>query len=299
MAERLAEAAEADVVASGPTARRRSLGFRLLGLREAAGLSAQQAGELAGMSKATVSRYERSTMNVRWNQVDQLCRVYKASDDEREDLVELAKASKITKAWWMPLAGSLSSPLLMLLALEDEATAISGHAVGIVPGLLQTRQYAEAIKTPPPGTSLPAERDVYFNMRMKRQEILDRPAAPRYHVVLHEAVLRSRAGGAEVMVAQMDRLLERSRQPHVTIQVIPFAAGAYSAATSNYTILGGHDPDLDVVYVENPAGSLLLEEASARETYATSFDFLCREALDAASSVDLIAEARETHRRNT
>lgn len=289
------DAGEAD---AGPTARRRQLGFRLLALREATGLSAEDAGERAGISKATVSRYERAKGNVRWNQVDQLCRVYGASDEERAALVELAKNSKVTDGWWVPLAGKLSNSLSLLIALENEAVSISYFSPGVVPGLLQTMDYARAIK-PTPGHSLPASAvDEYLSMRMRRQQILDRKTPPALRVVLDEAVIRRVVGTADVMASQLDYLLKRAQEPQISIQVLPFQGGAYSAALNSFIVYGAADPSLDVIYVESPAGSLFLEEERARQEYANAIQFLRSEALDSTSSAELIAEASKVHLQN-
>ncbi|MER6952575.1 helix-turn-helix domain-containing protein [Streptomyces sp. NPDC002623] len=286
---------------AGPTTRRRQLGLRLLALREVAGLSAEEAGERAGVSKATVSRYERAKGNVRWNQVDQLCRVYGATDDERDALVDLAKNSRATEAWWVPFAGKLPGPMRMLLALENEATRISHHTVGVVPGLLQTLEYAQAIQSTPEKALPPEELQDYLAMRMQRQRILDRPTPPSYHVILDEAVLRRQVGGPEIMSGQLDHLLARGQEPNVTIQVLPFSAGAYSAALNSFIVFGGFggpDPSLDVVFLEHQVGSLFLEETPALEEYAAGFSFLRQVALDKDSSAELIAEAGKTHLRN-
>ncbi|MFE3139662.1 helix-turn-helix domain-containing protein [Streptomyces scopuliridis] len=283
---------------AGPTTRRRQLGVRLLALREARGWSAEEAGERAGVSKATVSRYERAKGNVRWNQVDQLCRAYGASDEEREALVELAKNSRATEAWWVPFAGKLPDQMRMLLALENEASRISHHTVGVVPGLLQTLEYAQAIKATPGNTLPPQDLQDYLTMRMQRQQILDRSSPPTYHVVLDEAVIRREVGDPEVMAGQLDHLLTRGQASNISIQVLPFSAGACSAALSSFIVFGGPDPSLDVVFLENQVGSLFLEESAALEEYGNAIAFLRREALDTTSSAELIAEASKTHLRN-
>lgn len=283
---------------AGPTARRRQLGIRLLALREAAGLTAEEAGDAAGVSKATVSRYERAKGNVRWNQVDQLCRVYGASDEERAAMVELAKNSKVTDGWWVPLAGKLPSPMRLLLAMENETPRISQYTAGVIPGLLQTLDYARAIRETPDSALPPQDVDEYLAMRMRRQQILDRPSPPTYHLVLDESVIRRRVGGPGVMAAQLDHLLKRGREPHISIQVLPFAAGAYSAALNSFIVYGGPDPSLDVIFIETVAGSLILEEPEARERYAGAIAFLRQEALDPDASADLIAEVSTSHPRD-
>ncbi|MCX4578856.1 helix-turn-helix domain-containing protein [Streptomyces sp. NBC_01571] len=281
----------------GPTTRRRQLAFRLLELRRSKGLSAEEAGDRAGVSKATVSRYETSKGNVRWNQVDQLCRVYGASDEERDALVELAKTSKATNGWWVPGAGSVPSTLGMLIALENEATSLRQFASSVVPGLLQTSSYARSIKGTP-GYELPPEQVTSFlDTRMRRQQLLDQPTRPRYHVLLDESVLRRCVGGPDVMTEQLDHLLERGSAPGTTVQILPFDRGAYSAALTGFIILGAADPDFDVIYAENTSGSLYLEQDEERRLYSAAFDYLQAEALSIESSAELIAEASKKHLR--
>ncbi|MEU0992269.1 helix-turn-helix transcriptional regulator [Streptomyces sp. NPDC005953] len=279
---------------AGPNARRRQLAYRLLELRNATGLSAEQAGEAAGISKATVSRYERGKGNVRWNQVDQLCRVYRLSDAERAELVELAKNSKNTEGWWVPFAGRLTKPMLLLLALENESLSIRHHSIGVVPGLLQTLDYARGIKVADQGLSA-EETEEYLRMRMQRQHILDRATPPQYQVILDESVLRRVVGGPEVMAAQCEHLLKRGREPHITIQVLPFSAGALVAGLGSFIIFAGTDPALDTVFVESQVGSLFLESPTERDRYRRDFDVLCQEALDPLASASLIAKAAHTH----
>ncbi|MGW2055907.1 helix-turn-helix domain-containing protein [Streptomyces sp. NPDC001840] len=283
---------------AGPTTRRRQLGFRLLELRKAAGLSAEEAGVKAGMSKATVSRYETGKSNVRWNQVDALCRAYNSSDSEREALVELAKNSRVTEGWWVPRAGNMPNALSMLIALENEAERIDQFASSVVPGLLQTREYAQAIKATP-GYGLSREEVVSFlDTRIQRQTLFDRPAPPTYRVVLDESVIRRSVGGPAVMAGQLEYLLKRLDTPNVTIQVLPFERGVHSAALTGIMILGSADPSLDVIYTESISGSLYLEEQEERLLCTTSFEYLLTEALSPDASTEMIAEARNAHLRN-
>ncbi|MFE9695421.1 helix-turn-helix domain-containing protein [Streptomyces sp. NPDC006270] len=282
-------------IESGPTARRRQLGFRLLALRRDAELSAEEAGRQAGMSKATVSRYEQAKGNVRWNQVKQLCEVYQASAEETAELISLAQNSKVTDGWWVPYAGKLSDPMRVLLPLENEAKSIWHLSNGVVPGLLQTRSYAAAIKATPGNALTPEKVAEFLDMRMRRQQVLERKVPPTYHVVLDECVLRRKVGGPEVMVEQLDLLLDRRVEPNITIQVLPFDAGAYSATLTSFIVYGGPDPSLDVIFIENAVGSLFLEEEGSRLAYENARAFLSSEALDPDSSAELIAEARKRH----
>lgn len=285
----------------GPTTRLRQLGLRLSALRDASGMSAEEAGNLAGASKATVSRYERGKSNVRWLVVDQLCRVYGASDAEREELVALAKNSKATEAWWMSFGGALPEYMRLLLALENEAAHIRQFTCGVIPGLLQTMDYAKGIKGTPRQALAAADLEGHFALRMRRQKILDRETPPTFEVVLDEGVLRRRVGSPEVMAAQLDRLLERGQQGSIEIQVLPHEGGAYSAGLSSHVIYGGFggpDPALDVVFLEHQIGGVFLEDAPALEEYTRGFAHLRREALDPTASADLIAEVRNRYLHN-
>lgn len=279
----------------GPTTRRRQLGFGLLALRKAKGLSAEEAGRLAGVSKATVSRYETGTGNVRWNQVDQLCRVYEAPDEEREALVELAKTSKVTDGWWVPVVSSLPSALSMLIALENEAAVLSQFTASVVPGLLQTSRYARAIKTTPGYDLPPASVETFLDTRMRRQALLDNEHAPQYRVILDESVLRRSVGGPEVMAEQLDSLLERGSSSGVSLQILPFERGTHSAALTGFMILGAQDPSFDVIYTETISGSLFLERQEERQDYSASFNYLSSQALSIETSAEMIAEARKKH----
>lgn len=290
-------AASADVPGwEGPTTRLRLLGIRLAALRKGSGLSLEEAGARVGISKATLSRYERAKTKVRWPLVDQLCRVYEASDDERLELVDLAKSSQDRGGWWMDFGGDLPEHMRLLLALEDEATHIRQLAGGVIPGLLQTMDYAKSIKATPDRSLPEADLGDRLGLRMRRQEILDREMPPRYDVFLDEAVLRRTVGGHEVMAAQMSQLLQRGSQDAITIQVLPFEGGAYSAGLGAYVIYGGFggpDPALDVVFLEHQTGGVFLENAEAVEEYAGGHTYLRREALDPSASAALIADARD------
>lgn len=288
-------AANAVTAGGGPTTRLRRLGIRLFALREIAGLSAEEAGRLAGVSKATVSRYERGKGNVRWLVVEKLGEVYGAAKAEREELVDLAKNSKATDAWWMSFGG-IPEYMRLLLALENEAGHIRQYTVGVIPGLLQTMVYAQNIKATP-GKKLPdADLQEHLALRMRRQQILDRPAPPRYDVILDEAVLRRVVGDPDIMAAQIDHLLERGQQDTITIQVLPSAGGAWSAGLSTHVIYGDFGgPALDVAFLEHQIGGVFLEDAPDVEEYAGGFEHLRREALDPTASAELIAEVRDKY----
>lgn len=276
----------------GPTTRRRQLGADLRRLRDLKGLTLEEAGARVGISKATLSRYETKEGSVKWPAVDALCREYDASDDERLALVELAKGARI-QGWWRSLADPIPESMNLMLTLEDEVVREDHYACMYIPGLLQTRAYAEAVHRA--SEMRCAEREVrhMVDIRMKRQELLLREDPPHIWCVIDEAAIRRSVGGQTVMHEQLRHLLTTSELPHVTIQVLPFSTGAHAAAVGSFVVLGGQTPELDVVYVDILGGGLFMEKPEELERYRLAFQYLRAQALDLEASVALIQRISE------
>ncbi|MFB6958549.1 helix-turn-helix domain-containing protein [Streptomyces sp. NPDC056309] len=274
------------------TTRRRQLGAMLRKLRARKGMTLEEAGQLVGVSKATVSRYETQAGPVKWIVVDALCREYGASDSEREAVVRLAKDAK-QQGWWSSFADSIPESMNLLLTLEDEAVREDHFSCVYVPGLLQTRAYSTALQKANEIPLQPSEIERLVDIRMKRQEILNRPKPPRLWAILDESVIRRVVGSPETMKEQLGRLLEANESPHITLQVLPFSKGAHSAALGSFVILGGTESALDVVYVDFHAGSLFLEKDEELERYRLAFEYLRAQALDMEASSAVIHRARK------
>lgn len=271
----------------GPTTRRRQLGADLRRLRDRAGLTLEEAGARVGISKATLSRYETKEGTVKWPAVDALCREYGASDEERLALVELAKGAKI-QGWWRSLADPIPDSMNLMLTLEDEVIREEHYACMYVPGLLQTRPYAEAVHRASEVECPEREVQHMVDIRMKRQELLKREDPPHVWCVIDEAALRRRVGGASAMKEQLQHLLKLSRLPHVAVQVLPFSTGAHAASVGSFAVLRGSKPELDVVYVDIIGGGLFMEKEQELERYRLAFQYLSAQALDMESSAGLI-----------
>ncbi|MGJ3559788.1 helix-turn-helix domain-containing protein [Streptomyces sp. INA 01156] len=274
------------------TTRRRQLGAMLRKLRARKGMTLEEAGQLVGVSKATVSRYETQAGPVKWIVVDALCREYGATDAEREAVVRLAKDAK-QQGWWSSFADSIPESMNLLLTLEDEAVHEDHFSCVYVPGLLQTRAYSTALQKANEIPLEPAEIERLVDIRMKRQEILTRPKPPRLWAILDESVIRRVVGAPGTMKEQLGRLLEANESPHITLQVLPFSKGAHSAALGSFVILGGTESALDVVYVDFHTGSLFLEQEEELERYRLAFEYLRAQALDMEASSALIHRARK------
>ncbi len=279
-------------MAAGPTTRRRQLGADLRRLRELKGLTLEDAGGRVGISKATLSRYETKEGSVKWPAVDALCREYGASDEERLALVDLAKGAKI-QGWWRSLADPIPESMNLMLTLEDEVVREDHYACMYIPGLLQTRAYAEAVHRA--SEMRCAEREVQHmvDIRMKRQELLQREEPPHIWCVIDEAAIRRSVGGPTVMHEQLRHLLTTSELPHVTVQVLPFSTGAHAAAVGSFVVLGGQTPELDVVYVDILGGGLFMEKPEELERYRLAFQYLRAQALDLEASAALIQRISE------
>ncbi|WP_309031243.1 helix-turn-helix domain-containing protein [Streptomyces alfalfae] len=274
-------------MAVGPTTRRRQLGADLRRLREHKGLTLEEAGARVGISKATLSRYETKEGVVKWPAVDALCREYEATDDVREALVELAKGARI-QGWWRSLADPIPGSMNLMLTLEDEVVREDHYACMYIPGLFQTRAYAEAVHRASEVGCTEREVRHMVDIRMKRQELLQRTDPPRICAIIDEATVRRVVGGADVMREQLEHLLVLADSPQVTVQILPFSAGAHAAAVGSFVLLRGQSPALDVVYVDLLGGGLFMEKPPELERYKLAFDYLRAQALDLKSSTEAI-----------
>ncbi|MFD6297210.1 helix-turn-helix domain-containing protein [Streptomyces sp. NPDC060235] len=274
-------------MAVGPTTRRRQLGADLRRLRERKGLTLEEAGARVGISKATLSRYETKEGTVKWPAVDALCREYDVTEVERLALVELAKGAKI-QGWWRSLADPIPDSMNLMLTLEDEVVREDHYACMYIPGLLQTRAYAEAVHRASEMQCPEREVQHMVDIRMKRQELLRRAEPPHIWCVIDEAAIRRSVGGRQVMREQLQHLLDLAELPHVTVQLLTFSTGAHAAAVGSFAILRGPAPDLDVVYVDVLSGGLFMEKQQELERYRLAFQYLSAQALDLESSAALI-----------
>ena len=274
------------------TTRRRQLGAMMRKLRARKGLTLEEAGQLVGVSKATVSRYETQAGPVKWIVIDALCREYGATDAERKAVVGLAKDAK-QQGWWSSFSDSIPESMNLLLTLEDEAVRENHFSCVYVPGLLQTRAYSTALQKANEVPLEATEIERLVDIRMKRQEILTRPRPLQLWAVLDESVIRRVVGSPQTMRDQLDRLLETNESPHITLQVLPFSKGAHAAALGSFVIIGGTEQALDVVYVDFHTGSLFLEKDEELERYRLAFEYLRAQALDMEASSAMIHHARK------
>ena len=276
-------------VLPSPTVRRKRLGIELRRLREQARLSCETVGQRLDCSGTRISRMETGRISVRPGDVRELLAVYGVTGDRADTLVELAREAR-RKGWWHRFGPVTPSWLEPYLGLEAEAARLRDFQSMVLPGLLQTEDYARAILRAAPGAGPGDDVDQQVALRMERQTVLDGSAPPELCLVLSEGALRVEVGGPGVMRAQLGRLAEVAGRGTVTLQVLPAGAAAHVHPISPFTILDFADPaDPPVVYTEHLTGSLVLEDPDEVRLYRMVFDRLRAEALDPGQSIDLIA----------
>ncbi|WP_055491364.1 helix-turn-helix transcriptional regulator [Streptomyces sp. TP-A0356] len=277
----------------GPAVRRRKLGAELRALRARAGLTSGDAAALLGWHQSKVSRIETGASGVKPADVRLLLDAYEAQDPElRELLLALAGSEDGggRQNWWHAYRGVLPPAYRDFISLESQASGMRTLETSVVPGLLQTPEYARAVTRAAVGGLEDAKLDALVEVRLARQDVLRSTRPLRLSAVLDEAVLRREVGGPQVMARQLQRLLEAARLPQVRLQVLPFAAGAHIGITGPFVIFSFPSrSDLDVVVLDHLTSSLYLERKEDLQAYSEAFDSLQIHALSPQDSLDCIA----------
>jgi transcriptional regulator with XRE-family HTH domain len=235
---------------AGPTAARIRLGAQLRHLREDAEMTRQAAGAAIRASASKISRLELGRTGIKPRDLTDLLGLYGVKDEaEQVSMLALARHGS-APGWWQSYGDAVPAWVKPYLGLEQAASLIRSYDVQYVPGLLQTPEYARAVFSLPGGSSGErAERQIA--VRMRRQEILHRADAPHLWVVIDESALRRPVGGAAVMRAQLEHLMEITQLRHINIQVLPFRAGGHAAGGGPVILLRFAGDQLpDVVYLE-------------------------------------------------
>ncbi|WP_164837697.1 helix-turn-helix transcriptional regulator [Streptomyces sp. B27] len=277
-----------------PTVRRRRLGAELKRLREKAGVSMEDAAERIGGDKPKISRQENGRQGVSKLEIEALLELYRVSDDRlRTALTTLAREGR-RKGWWAQYSDILPAGFQERLSIESDAARILTFQSMLVPGLLQTTEYATEVIRAAGKSQTEEQIKSYIEVRASRQEILARPNPPQYVCLLDEAVLRREVGGPAVMVRQLDKILEVNNPPRLTIQVVPLSQGWHAGADGAFNIYSYPDPmDLDVVNLDYLDGALYLEEDLPVERYQLAFDELRAAALASRHSMKLVSSVRQ------
>ncbi|GGZ00872.1 XRE family transcriptional regulator [Streptomyces nitrosporeus] len=270
-----------------PTVRRRRLGQELRRLRELKGMTAEEVAERLLVSQSKISHLENGRRSISQRDVRDLCGVYEVEDHRVVDsLMQMAKDSR-QQGWWHAFG---DIPYSVYIGLETDAESLRVYEPQVLPGLLQTRSYAEALISGALPEAPPSDIDKRVSVRLRRQERVSSPDNPlRLWAVIDESALRRQVGDKQVMTEQLEHLIEQSQLPHVTVQVLPFEMGAHPGINGQYAILEFPDAaDSSVVYIEGVTSDLYLEKANDVQRYSVMYEHLRAQALNADQTREFI-----------
>ncbi|MDX6742487.1 helix-turn-helix transcriptional regulator [Actinocorallia sp. A-T 12471] len=277
---------------TSPTVRRRRLAAVMRKLRAEHQVNLDEVAKGSNVPRTTVYRIENATHAPKVNDVRALCLFYGLADKDAEQLMTLARESRL-RGWWQKPHSSIPTWFETYVGLEEEASEILIYEHELITGLAQTEDYFRALlRVDPllPGES-EQEKDRRVEVRTKRQERLTGPDAPRLWIILNETAVRRAVGGHAVMKDQLERLIELCEPRNVTLQILPFSAGAHAAVDGSFHILSfpaRRDPS--IVYLQFRRGSIYLEEAADLREYTEIYDHLRATALSPESSVEVIRQ---------
>ena len=275
----------------GPTVRRRQLGKELRRLREGAGKTIAEAAQWVGIKSPTISKIENGRQAIRPTNVRLLLQLYGIGAPEADTLIRLAGEAN-QRGWWASYGDTVPDWFRNFVGLESDASEIDGYDSELVPGQLQTAEYAEAIIMAAHPNTTQTELTRLVTFRRQRQERLVGNTPPRLHFVLNEAVLRRPVGGPEAFARQLDYLAEMARLPHVDLQVLPFSTGPHAAMGQTFTVVRfpGDEAGLDFAYLENDRGALYLERPADVERYQAIFSQLAVASLTSGETREFLAK---------
>jgi transcriptional regulator with XRE-family HTH domain len=271
---------------SSPTVGRRRLGIDLRRLREQAGVTIESVADQLECSSSKISRIETGHIGASPRDVRDMLAIYGIEGDLAGELLQIARDAR-QKGWWHMYGTALTGAYV---GLEAAASRIRGYEAQLVPGLLQTQDYATAVfraARPDITIELLQRR---LDVRRIRQSLLTQDDSLDLWVILDEAVFHRLVGSKEVMSAQLVRLMEAAQAPNITVQVLPFEVGAHAGMEGTFTILEyDAEADPNVVFAENATGGLFLEKDNDLDRYQKIFSYLRETALPPDRSAEVIA----------
>ncbi|MEW2132312.1 helix-turn-helix transcriptional regulator [Streptomyces sp. NPDC005435] len=279
---------------SAPTVGQVVLGRRLLELREGAGLKREEAAQVLHVAPATVRRMEMAEVSLKIPYLQLLLKTYGVPEDEAELFVRLAEDAN-RPGWWQRFHDILPGWFSMYVSLEEAASLIRSYEPHFVPGLLQTEDYARGVlKSGAIGQTSPDDIERHVALRMRRQDLLTRPDAPRFWAVMDETALRRPVGGPEVMRTQIDKLLEATKLPNVTLQVAPFANGPHPGTYGPFVLFRFAMSELpDMVYSEYLTGAVYLDARSEVASHLEVMDRMAAQAATAQRTKEILRDLRK------
>jgi hypothetical protein len=285
-----------DSLHGSPTVLRMILGRQLQALREKAGLTFQQAADAIYSSEWTIRRMERAEGGLKPLTLKSLLVAYGVTDVREIDAFLALARDASRPGWWHSYGDALPDWFKVAIGLEESASVIRAYEPQVVPGLLQTEAYVRAITA----ASFPSENqedsERRVALRLARQDLLKRPAPPEYRVVLEETVLRRPIGGADIMRAQLQHLIDMAAQPSITIQVLPFNAGWHPAMYGMFNIFRFPDDTMpDIVYSEALTSATYLNKPEETTMYTEALDRMSAQAAIPGQTITMMRNILKEH----
>jgi transcriptional regulator with XRE-family HTH domain len=285
-----------------PSVRRRRLAAELRRLREERNLTGEDVAESLGWSASKLSRIELARTGIKAADLSRLLGAYGVSADHRTELLGLVERSR-SRDWWRTYSDALPEKFVTLIGLESDATSISTWSPELVPGLLQTQEYARAAisaHTAATDSISPSEIERRVQTRLRRQHLLTAPEPTPFVSVLDESVLLRQVQSPQIMRDQLAHLIEISQQEHISVHVLPLSGphpiGSGAFILLKFAPMPEIGPVSDIVYLEQLSGSALyIDNDTETHHYALGFGHLVAESLDQDASRELIARVMRDH----
>ncbi|HET9258478.1 MAG TPA: helix-turn-helix transcriptional regulator [Pseudonocardiaceae bacterium] len=287
------------VASSSPTALKRWIAYELRRLREASGRTRQEAAARVGRTVAQIGHLETGRNLPSAGDVEVLLNWY-GHPDRIEFFRDLLKQAKKGRDWWIGLADAVPDYFALFLGLEASAAQLQSYDCVVVPGILQTHAYAQAVIRMGERARPDAEVARRVELRMARQQLIERADKPlQVWTVLDEAVLYRQVGGIEVMREQLERLVKLAERPNIDIQVLPATAGGHAITEGTFTLLT-FPPELHsdpgVVYVETRVRGIYFEDPAEIQLYRQALTRLQVHALNPDESPAMIQRIADEYR---
>jgi transcriptional regulator with XRE-family HTH domain len=274
---------------TSPVVARRRLRTELRRARLDAGLTQEQVATAMDWSLSKLIRIENGTVGISMNDLKAILGHYKITDDERTaELIALSRGAR-ARSWWSDYHDA-PPRLVQLIEYESASYIIRNFQPMLIPGLLQTEEYATAMIRNLSPQVTEQELTTGIEMRMKRQQLLEQRETPLMFFIMDEGAVRRLVGGKDAMRRQIQRLLDESGKPTVTIEVVPFSAGAHPGMQGPFMLFEFPDAaDDDALYLEGPSDIRLnRDDAEEISRFRERFELLRELSLGPQGSIDLL-----------
>lgn len=269
-----------------PTAYKLQLGAILESLREAAGLEREAAKERLGCSLSKIVKIENGDVGVRPSELRDLLDLYGVKAEDREEIEALGRAAQKRRPR-TPYGSVIPDRFRKFFHLEETAVEIQSYDSELVHGLAQTEDYARAVTAASP-LHRPGDIERLIQARLARQQRLTSADPPRLWLVLTEGVIRQEIGGPRVMAAQLRHLIWLAKHRNITVQIVPFTAGAHASTGFHFTVLNRGSSGPSIVYLENLVDAQFVDDPGRVASYELVFRTVLTSALTPTASTKLL-----------